>query len=68
MSDIIIAERASRAMGILLAYTAETGQDEISYEPISDLIADIGHLCDANDIDYLEAIHRGIRHWQAESR
>jgi hypothetical protein len=33
---------------------------------IADLVCDLGHLADANCIDFLQEIQRGLGHWSAE--
>jgi hypothetical protein len=55
------ADDARRA---LEAYKAEASKDlETS---IAELIADIGHLCMLEQIDFLAALNNGIRRWAVE--
>jgi hypothetical protein len=55
------ADDARRAIE---AYMADASKDlETS---VADLIADIGHLCMLEQIDFLAAVNGGIRHWAAE--
>ena len=66
LADITNADRSAWAEVAVEAFIAQTGRDGVEDDAISDLIADIGHLCDANDIDYLATIRRAIGHWHAE--
>ena len=68
MSDITNDDRISWAEAALNIFIAETGLDAIDDYAISDLIANIGDYCLANDIDYLATIARAIGHWHAENR
>lgn len=55
---------AADARRALEAYKSDAFKDlEAS---IADLIADIGHLCMLEQIDFLAALNRGIRHWAVE--
>ena len=42
-----------------------TGAD-IPDDAVTDLIASIGHFCDATGIDFLHLAARGIGHWKLE--
>ncbi len=53
--------RAEAARQALQAYVSDTSQDLETR--IADLITDIGHLCNVEKLDYLEALRCGIRHW-----
>ena len=33
---------------------------------VSDLLSDLAHLCDAENLDFVELATRAIRHWQVE--
>jgi hypothetical protein len=33
---------------------------------VSDLLADLAHLCDAESLDFVIIVTRSIRHWQVE--
>ncbi len=33
---------------------------------VSDLLADLAHLCDAENLDFVAIATRAIRHWQVE--
>lgn len=67
MSDISNEDRAAWAEAAIDCFINQTGQDKLEDDPVSDLIADLGHWCDENDIDFLAAIQRGIGHWKAET-
>ena len=55
------ADDARRAVD---AYTSDASKDlEAS---LADLIADLGHLCMAEQIDFLGALNIGIRRWAVE--
>ena len=55
------AEDARRAVD---AYTPDASKDlEAS---IADLIADLGHLCMVEQIDFLAALNSGVRRWAVE--
>jgi hypothetical protein len=55
------ADDARRAVD---AYTSEASKD--LEDAIADLIADLGHLCMAEQIDFLAALNSGIRRWAVE--
>ena len=56
--------RAADARKALEAYKADASKDiETS---IAYLIADIGHLCMVEQIDFLAVLIAGIRHWAVE--
>ena len=55
------ADAARRA---LAAHPSEAS-DELSSR-ISDLVTDLGHLCDVEKLDFVEAIQRALRHWAVE--
>ena len=55
------ADDARRAVD---AYTSKSLKDLEG--SIADLIADLGHLCMAEQIDFLAAVMAGIRHWAVE--
>lgn len=60
-----ILRRARNAHHGLTAYqiVAEIGNDE---EALSDLIADLGHLADRDDIAFIECCTRAIAAWAEE--
>jgi hypothetical protein len=68
------AERASWAETALRAFGQRTGtayrvdgDDEEAFLVIADLIADIAHCCDRNNVDLQFAIQYATRHYQAET-
>lgn len=66
MTDVTNAERSARAQPALQAYIDQTGTDDFEGYAISDLIADLGHLCDQRGFDFLATIERGVGHWLTE--
>lgn len=64
MSDMN-TKRALWAAAALKTFQTETGTDT-DEETISDLIADIGHYCDAMGLDYLKLMAGGIGVWKLE--
>lgn len=40
--------------------------DSETGDPVADLIADLGHWCDEQGLDFLDKAKRGISHWHAE--
>lgn len=67
MSDITNQDRMLWAEAALGAFTEQNGGNAIEDCYVSDLIADLGHYCDAHGIDFLTAVERGIGHWKAET-
>ena len=67
-ADITNTDRAMRANTALAAFISQAGHDGAECDALSDLIADIGYLCDADDIDYLATIRRAIGHWYSEKQ
>ena len=67
-ADITNTDRAMRANAALAVFISQTGQDGAECDALSDLIADTGHLCDADDIDYLATIRRAIGHWYSKKQ
>lgn len=57
------AERAAWAQAALDSYTCH---DEDLESRVSDLICDLAHLLDSEDVDVLETIRRGLYHHAAE--
>lgn len=66
MTDVTNADRVSWAQATLDAFTDRTGVDD-ERDAVNDLIADLGHYCDAHDLDFLSLVERGIGHWRAET-
>ncbi len=56
--------RAEAARQALESYVSDASQDLETR--IADLVTDLGHLCNAEKLDYLEVLRRGIRHWAVE--
>ena len=68
MRPVTNRDRARRAEIALRRFAAETGQSVAheSADCITDLIADLGHVCDRRRVDFIGALQRGIGHWWAE--
>lgn len=60
--DTLNIKRALRAELALDAYRAEAGLAAFD-ETVSDLLADLGHLCDMRQHDFLPLVKRAIGHW-----
>jgi len=58
-------DRANWAQIALEAFTAATGTDR--EDAICDLIADLGHWCDRNNMNLEVEIQRGAWHYDAET-
>lgn len=56
--------RADAARQVLAAHSSDASE-ELGAR-ISDLVTDLGHLCDAEKLDFVEAIQRALRHWAVE--
>ena len=59
------AQRAFWAHSCLDHFAVLTGADTTE-DCAGDLIADIGHLCARDGLDFLAIVKRGIGHWQVE--
>lgn len=64
------SDRADWAKNALSVFCEETGLDPDAekHEAVSDLIANLGHYCDAHDLDFLEVVSGAIGVWDAEKR
>ncbi|MBZ5489996.1 MAG: hypothetical protein LAO76_03575 [Acidobacteriia bacterium] len=67
-------DRALWAEAALLAFAQRTGlaketvgDKEDRFLIISDLLADLGHWCDRNEIDLPEALKHAAQHYHAET-
>lgn len=58
--------RATWAGAALKEFVANVGED-VPDATISDLLADLMHLCDALDVDFDEALRRGRNAYEPES-
>jgi len=58
-------KRAIIARVTLDAFIAQTEDDGIE-SAITDLVADLGHLCDVKKLDFLTLMARAINHWEDE--
>lgn len=65
MTDITNTDRASWAAAALETFIEQTGPDDDA-SIIADLVADLGHYCDTNHLDFIDIVARGIGHWHAE--
>jgi hypothetical protein len=68
------AQRASWAEVVLLAYGKRAGtvceavgDNEDPFLVVADLLADLAHWCDRNDIELQSAIGHAARYYQAET-
>jgi len=59
--------RAAFAAAAITAYVARVGGEDIEIS-ITDLLADLRHLCDSARVDFERAIDRSGRHHLAELR
>jgi hypothetical protein len=58
------SEHANRARKALAAYNFDPNQE--LQESVKEALVNLGHLCDAENIDFLASLKRAIRHWQVE--
>jgi hypothetical protein len=56
--------RAAEALAALAARGAAQGDDLPT--SIQDLVCDLGHLSDDNNLDFVAILTRALRHWQVE--
>jgi len=61
---LLNAYRAARTREVLAAY--RSSDDERPRDVLCDLLADLGHLCDADDMDFEHLIDMALAHWRAE--
>jgi hypothetical protein len=61
----INARRAAWAAKAVEVFSADTGAD-FRDEAISDLIADLGHLCDLEKLDFVALVRKGVAYWKIE--
>jgi hypothetical protein len=57
-------DRAHKARTAIAACNADPGEDLAT--SIKDLLVDLGHLCDAETIDFAETLQKALRWWQVE--
>lgn len=58
---IEMQQRLTRARAAITAYDPEDLETSIA-----DLLADLGHFCDAAGLDFTALAQTGINHWAAE--
>lgn len=58
-------KRALWVESALDAFRAEVGLDALA-DTVSDLVTDLGHLCDMKDKDFLVLMAKGIADWKLE--
>lgn len=58
-------ERAIIARVTLDAFIAQTDDDGIE-STITDLVADLGHLCDLKKLNFQTLVARAVNHWEVE--
>lgn len=63
-------DRAEWAGTVLLLFARMTGLDpeDEKGEAVGDLIANIGHYCDRNGLDFIPAVAAAISLWDVEKR
>lgn len=63
-------DRAEWAGKMLLLFSKMTGLDpeEEKRESVGDLMANIGHYCDRNGLDFIEVAAAAISLWDVEKR
>jgi hypothetical protein len=61
------AEWASKAL-VLFSRITGLDPDEERQEAVGDLIANIGHYCDRNGLDFMELAAAAISLWDVEKR
>ena len=58
--------RALRANVALNAYLAGVTDDNEQRDVICDLVADLGHLCDKECLDFETLVEMALVHWRSE--
>lgn len=68
MADFVKnADRAERARRIVKAYGQEVGQPDEDLETnLGDLLADLMHLCEVDQVDFEECLDRGELNFDEE--
>ncbi len=64
MSKPINREHADEARKAIAVCEFDPHQDLAT--SVSDLLVDLAHLCDAEDIDFVERVKKAINAWQVE--
>ena len=57
--------RAQLAREVVEAYGSISG-DGFCEEAIGDLLSDIGHLCDKEQLDYVAILRKAVAYWKIE--
>ncbi len=57
-------EHAAKARKAIAACEFDPHQDLTT--PVKDLLVDLGHLCDAEQIDFVKSVTKAINAWQVE--
>jgi hypothetical protein len=60
------AERAELAITASLQHRGDP--PKIDEDAVIDLIADLGHFCDREGLDFTDLVSRGTRHWEVERK
>lgn len=60
----LLSEHADKARQAIAACGFDPDQDLTT--SVSDILADLAHLCDAEGLDFVAITTRAIRHWQVE--
>jgi hypothetical protein len=59
------AQKAEAAGFTLITYTKIKGDYDVAGD-ITDLLTDLGHLCDQKKLDYRALIKSALMHWETE--
>ncbi len=60
------ADRAEHAECALEAFNSARDDSDDYEADITDLIADLGHLCDKQDVDFESVLRMAKENWEAE--
>ncbi len=63
MTNLERADAAEKCIDLLIQLT---GPELSAQEAAGDLIANIGHYCDAASIDFLDVVRTAVGHWHIE--
>lgn len=58
-------QRAFRAQSCLEHFSCLTGETDL-HDGVTDLIANLGHYCQATGLDFLDCVRTGVGHWHVE--
>lgn len=66
VSQPLNAHRAARAAMALSAYVGGDTEEDEPRDVLCDLVADLGHHCDVERIDFEALLDMALIHWRAE--